>query len=240
MHGVIRPAAKRGRVSLVVLVCALFVVSTGSISTAPAAAHSIGTLGIDAEPPAYQQQRNLSCEYASLVIAFSTYGVTVSEYSFDDLVGWSENPHLGFRGDINGSWGNTTDYGVYAEALVRPLTKFGFRGVAFYGQGDATQLKRYLENRVPVLVWLGYWGDRTHIEYASNGAAFKLNEGNHVVVAYGYDDSGVFISDPASGTVSVLNWSDFMPMWNVLDGMGLAIWPFSVSATPPKRSGVCC
>ncbi|HEX3304315.1 MAG TPA: hypothetical protein VHR64_15630, partial [Thermomicrobiales bacterium] len=104
----------------------------------PAAAHSIGAVGADFEPPTYVQQRSLSCEYASLVIAFSTYGVSVSEYAFDDLVGWSENPHLGFRGDINGNWGNTTDYGVYAEALVRPVTKFGFRGVAFYGQGDAT------------------------------------------------------------------------------------------------------
>jgi uncharacterized protein YvpB len=213
-----------------------------AIAGSPAAARSIGAVGADFEPPTYQQQRNLSCEYASLVIAFSTYGVTVSEYEFDDLVGWSDNPHLGFRGDINGNWGNTTDYGVYAEALVRPLVKLGFRGVAFYGQGDAAQLKRYLDNRVPVLVWLGFWGDRSHLEYEADGTPFKLNEGNHVVVAYGYDDSEVYVSDPASGTASGIAWTTFMPMWNVLGGMGLATWPIVEPQMPAteKQQGVCC
>jgi len=198
-------------------------------------------VGADFDSPTYIQQRNLSCEYASLVIAFGTYGVSVSEYAFDDLVGWSDNPHLGFRGDINGNWGNTTDYGVYAEALVRPVTHFGFRGVAFYGQGDPTPLKRYLDNRVPVLVWLGFWGDQSHIEYASDGTPFKLNEGNHVVVAYGYDDAGVFVSDPASGTANAIAWGDFMSMWSVLGGMGLATWPVVETAQPEaKLPGVCC
>jgi uncharacterized protein YvpB len=241
MHRVIRQAATRGRLSLAVIVCAMFVVSMAGIAVSPAAAHSIGTVGADFQPPTYLQQRSLSCEYASLVIAFSTFGVSVSEFEFDDLVGWSDNPHLGFRGDINGNWGNTTDYGVYAEALVRPVTQFGFRGVAFYGQGDATQLKRYLDNRVPVLVWLGFWGDRGHIEYASDGTPFKLNEGNHVVVAYGYDDSGIFISDPGSGTTRSIAWGDFMPMWNVLGGMGFATWPVVATKQPvAKQPGVCC
>ena len=111
MHGTTRRAARRFRFTLAISLCTLIVVSMGGVMVSPAAAHSIGAVGADFEPPTYTQQRNLSCEYASLVIAFSTYGVTVSEYAFDDLVGWSENPHLGFRGDINGNWGNTTDYG---------------------------------------------------------------------------------------------------------------------------------
>ena len=94
---------------------------------------------------------------------------------------------------------------------------------------------------VPVLVWLGFWGDKSHIEYASDGTPFKLNEGNHVVVAYGYDDAGVFISDPAAGTASSIAWEDFMPMWGVLGGMGLATWPVAeVAPQPAKQPGVCC
>ena len=241
MHRVTRRAAMRVRLSLVTVMCALVIVSILGASISPAAAHSIGSVGADFEPPTYLQQRNLSCEYASLVIAFSTYGVAVSEFEFDDLVGWSDNPHLGFRGDINGNWGNTTDYGVYAEALVQPVSHFGFRGVAFYGQGDATQLKRYLDNRVPVLVWLGFWGDQSHIEYGSDGTPFKLNEGNHVVVAYGYDDSSVFISDPATGIASSIASGDFIPMWNVLGGMGLATWPVMAAKQPEvKQPGICC
>src|SRR5215208_7031264 len=56
---------------------------------------------------AYQQQRNLSCEYSALAMAMGAYGVGVSEYDFDDRVGLSENPHWGYRGDISGRWGNT-------------------------------------------------------------------------------------------------------------------------------------
>src|SRR5829696_10586350 len=85
--------------------------------------------------PLYAQQRNLSCEYAALAMAIGTYGASVSEYDFDDRVGWSENPHWGYRGDITGWWGNTDDYGVYASALAPALADFGFYGEEFYAQG---------------------------------------------------------------------------------------------------------
>jgi uncharacterized protein YvpB len=177
--------------------------------------------------PTYVQQRNLSCEYASLVIAMGAYGVSVSEYDFDDLVGWSDNPHWGYRGDITGWWGNTDDYGVYADALVPALSKFGFWGDAFYGHGDASQLKAYLDQDVPVLVWVGLWGDTGFYDYASDGTPYKLAAGQHVVVAYGYDDGGVYVSDPAHGTKRYFDWATFMNYWNVLDGMSLAIGPSS-------------
>ena len=92
-------------------------------------------------------------------MAMGTYGVSVSEYDFDDLVGWSENPHWGYRGDINGWWGNTDDYGVYASALAPALPNFGFSGEEFYAQGNPTALTARLDEGKPVLVWLGLWGD---------------------------------------------------------------------------------
>jgi hypothetical protein len=45
--------------------------------------------------PSYHQQRNLSCEFASIYIATSAFGNPVSEYALDDVVGLSPNPHLG-------------------------------------------------------------------------------------------------------------------------------------------------
>jgi hypothetical protein len=47
----------------------------------------------------------------------------------------------------------------------------------------------------------------------------------HVVVAYGYDDYGVWVSDPASGAKYQYDWGTFMTYWNVMDGMGLAVGP---------------
>jgi uncharacterized protein YvpB len=221
----------RFRGALVLLLSAFVVMASCGLSARHAAAHTVGDSSAFVEVPAYVQQRNLSCEYASLVISMATYGTWVDEWVFDEMVPLSDNPHWGFRGDINGAWGNTTDYGVYPEALVEPLAQLGFRGVAFYGQGDDTALRTYLNNGVPVVVWLGIWGDQSHYEFASDGTPYKLNAGNHVVVAYGYDESGVYAIDPANGSTVSWTWGDFMWMWNVLDGMSLATWPLVGSAS---------
>ncbi|MBL8129975.1 MAG: C39 family peptidase [Chloroflexia bacterium] len=175
--------------------------------------------------PTYVQQRNLSCEYAALTIATAAFGAWISEYEFDERVGQSANPHWGFRGDINGWWGNTTDYGVYPEALVGPLAELGFSSDVHYAQGDASVITTHLDAGTPMLVWLSLWGDLSFYEYAEDGTPFKLTPGYHVVVVNGYDDTGVSYSDPAKGTYGFYDWDTFMWMWNVLDGMALGVAP---------------
>ncbi len=175
--------------------------------------------------PTYVQQRNLSCEYASLTIATGAFGAAVSEWDFDARVGWSDNPHWGFRGNIHGWWGNTYDYGVYAEALAAALPDFGFYGEPFYGEGDAAALTTRLDWGMPTLVWLGFWGDTSYYDWTEDGTPYKLAAGEHVVVAYGYDEWGVYVSDPAIGAYSYYDWGTFLWMWSVLDGMSLAVAP---------------
>ena len=205
----------------------VLVTMLAAVASAPSLATARGGVAGSAyvDVPTYVQQRNLSCEYASLSIATGAWGNWVSEWEFDERVGWSENPHWGYRGDINGWWGNTTDYGVYAEPLVAPLAEFGFYGEVFYGGGDAGALTARLDDGAPVVVWLGLWGDQGYVEYAGDGTPYKLTAGMHVVVANGYDEGGVHVSDPATGSYNYYGWGDFMWMWNVLDGMGLAVWP---------------
>lgn len=176
------------------------------------------------EVPTYVQQRPLSCEYASAVIAMAAYGTWVSEWAFDEMIPLSPNPHWGYRGDINGQWGNTDDYGIYPEPLVAPLASLGFWSQPFYGQGDAWQLKQFLSDGVPVLVWLGLWGDLSFMEYVGD-ASYQLVPGMHVVVARGFDESAVYVSDPANGTYKSFPWGDFMWAWDVLGGMALGVGP---------------
>ncbi len=186
---------------------------------------SRGNPGVALWVPAYQQERNLSCEYAALQIATSAWGNGISEYAFDDVVGWSPNPHWGYRGSIFGSWGNTYDYGVYPEALASALDQFGFRGDVFYGGGDSSQLTARLDAGVPTLVWLALWGDQRVWE-ETDGVTYTLVPGMHVMVAYGYDGDGVYLSDPGIGDYRFYSWGDFMAMWNVLDGMALGVSPY--------------
>lgn len=197
----------------------------GPLAPSSALAEGESGPGIFINVPTYTQQRNLSCEYAALTIATAAYGAWVSEYEFDERVGWSSNPHWGFRGDINGWWGNTIDYGVYPEALVGPLAELGFAGDVHYAAGDASVLRTHLDAGRPMMVWLGLWGDLSFYEYTEDGTPFKLTPGYHVVVAYGYDQSGVHVSDPATGAYDFYDWDSFMTTWNVLDGMSLAVSP---------------
>ncbi|HEV2528887.1 MAG TPA: C39 family peptidase [Thermomicrobiales bacterium] len=197
---------------------------TAAPETAPAPASTAGT-GAMIPVPTYVQQRNLSCEYASLQIATGAYGSPVSEYNFDAPVGLAADPHVGYRGDITGWWGNTTDYGVYAEPLAAVLPQFGFRGETFYGVGNAAALTNRLDAGLPTLVWLGLWGDTGFYEYGADGSRYLLVPGAHVVVAYGYDQAGVYVSDPAVGASRFYSWDSFMAAWNVFDGMGLAVSP---------------
>jgi uncharacterized protein YvpB len=228
----------------------VMLVSVG-LPVSPVVARSVAGDSAFVNVPIYTQQRNLSCEYASLVIAMGAYDTWVSEWTFDELVPLSDNPHWGYRGDINGWWGNTTDYGVYPEPLVSPLSQLGFRGEVFYAQGDASALQQYLANGVPVVLWLGMWGDQSYYEYANDGTPYKINPGYHVVVGYGYDETGVYAVDPATGSTVSWSWGDFMWMWDAMDGMSMAVWPLAtaevVAAAPAPdvgtsdpTPGVCC
>ncbi len=171
----------------------------------------------------YQQQRGLSCEYAALSIATGALGAWTNEYQFDAVVPLSENPHQGYRGDITGAWGGTDDYGIYAAPLAPALSQFGFKGHLFYGAGSSAELTDSIDMGRPTLVWLGLAGDTSFDDYAADGTRFQLTPYMHVMVAYGYDDGGVYLSDPGTGEYKYYSWGDFMWMWNVMDGMALGV-----------------
>jgi len=173
--------------------------------------------------PTHKQERNLSCEYASAFIATSAFGTGIPEWVFTDSIPKAENPHYGYRGDIDGPWGGYDDYGIYPEPLVPILNDYGFVGEVFYGEYDPTLLKAHLDAGHPVIVWLALWGD-TGIRYHDDGT-YTVFAGEHVMVAYSYDAAGVYLSDPAHGTYKFLSWDTFIDAWGTSDGMSLAVYP---------------
>jgi uncharacterized protein YvpB len=196
--------------------------STSSSASEPAAETSNSGAVVIPGAFGYHQQRGLSCEYASLAIATGMLGDWVSEYDFEAVVPLNANPHWGYRGDITGSWGNTTNYGVYAAPLVSALNQYGFQGEEFYGgRGD---LMYQLDLGRPTLVWIGARGEAgSFYEWTADGTRYQLTPYMHVVVVYGYDDWGVYVSDPGNGALSHWDWAAFEGMWGVMDGMALAV-----------------
>lgn len=175
--------------------------------------------------PTYAQSRNLSCEYASVHIATATFGNAIPEDVLISSIPIAKNPHAGYRGNIDGWWGNTDDYGIYPEALAPTVNAYGFATDIFYGEGDTTQLKNELDAGHPVIVWIGLWGDTRR--GLSDDGSYSVASGMHVVVAYGYDNEGIYVSDPAHGNYNFYTWDTFVGMWKVLDGMSMAVYPSS-------------
>ena len=172
--------------------------------------------------PTYQQSRPLSCEAASVFIATAALGAAIDEDDTIDATPFAQNPHYGFRGSYDGVWGGTDDYGVYAEALVPHLESHGFTATVTYAS-DPDTLRGFIDAGMPVLVWIATRGDTSFYESDEDGAPFMLVPYVHVVVAFGYNDNEVIVSDPGSGAYSRFTWDWLIDAWAVLDGMALAI-----------------
>ena len=174
----------------------------------------------------YQQERPLSCEYASASIAASIGGWSISEYDFDAVVPLNENPHYGYRGNIWGEWGNTTDYGIYPEPLHAALSQWGIPSNVIYAEGNAGVLRRELAAGNAVVVWLAMRGEiNSYQQQGADGASYQLTQYMHVMTAYGYDENGVYLTDPGTAVWRHYGWGEFMTMWNVMDGMALSVAP---------------
>jgi uncharacterized protein YvpB len=174
--------------------------------------------------PTHHQEHSLSCEYASIYIATAYFGSPISEDAAINDVPSAVDPHYGYRGDIDGPFGSTDDYGVYAEPLATLLQDYGYNGVVSYG-ADASTLEANLDAGEPTLVWIATRGDDGFYDENAYGDRFKLVPYEHVVVAYAYDDAGVWVSDPGNGLLEHLNWDWFLPAWDALDGMALSVSP---------------
>lgn len=181
----------------------------------------------------YQQQRPLSCEYASAAMAAQMGGWNITEYDFDGVVPLAENPHYGYRGNIWGEWGNTTDYGLYPEPLHRALDSWGVPNQVIYAHGEADVLRNELSEGRAVVVWLAMRGPINSFDVVgADGVPYQLTQYMHVMTAYGFDETGVYLTDPGTAVWQYYDWQTFMDMWNVMDGMALSVHTKTTALQP--------
>ncbi len=178
--------------------------------------------------PAVHQALPLSSGPAAAEIATAYWGYPVSEWVFIENLPEHENPHRGFRGDINAEPGGTDNYGVYAGPLREILANYGYVGDEFYTMGDPEELKLRLDDGQPVIVWMTADATAQERFYEwHDGERFTLAPGQQAVVAYGYDDERVYVADPATAEYRSYAWDDFTRAWSTFDGMSLAVYPKS-------------
>jgi len=174
--------------------------------------------------PWVRQWYNLDCEYAATAAVTWYYGGVVSQRVFIAEVPFDANPHLGFRGRINGPVGGTADYGIYAEPLVPVLQRHGFQAQTVYG--DSGWLKTQIAAGHPVVVWMTYQARWSTRNYGwDNNARFALVPWEHCVVVTAYDGYGVTIMDPYTGSFDRYDWETFERAWGYFDHMSLLVTP---------------
>ena len=173
--------------------------------------------------PLYAQAHTLSCEAASVAMVAAFFGVPLSEQEVLEALPRHENPNLGYRGDIDGSPGGLSDYGVHAAPIHEILTARGLR--ASVVEGGLEDIRSALNAGHPLIAWITYnlWEQTPVAMELSDSSTVKMVPYEHVVVIEGYTDDGLWALDPYDDEREFLSWADFERSWGYLDYMALEV-----------------
>ncbi len=177
------------------------------------------------DAPRYKQAHSLTCEASAASMVANFHGVSLSEEEIIKALPRDENPHLGFRGRLDGAPGGLTDYGVYANPIRKILIANGLE--ATYVEDGLEGIKRALDRKHPVIAWVTYrlWVQEPVEITLSTGQKVKMVNYEHTVVITGYNQEGFWVNDPYDGQEYFYRSTDFARAFGYLDNMALEVAP---------------
>jgi uncharacterized protein YvpB len=136
------------------------------------------------------------------------HGVSLSEDDVLAALPLDDNPHLGFRGNVDGPTGGLQDYGVYAGPILSILKSQGLS--AWPVEGGLDGIRAAITRGNPVIAWVTYdCQPSTPSTEMIEGVAVTLVPWQHVVVVTGYNPEGVWANDPWDGQEDFYAIADF-------------------------------
>jgi uncharacterized protein YvpB len=186
-------------------------------------------LALILDVPLFRQEHSLSCEASVAAMAAQYHNLTVSESDILDSLPRHENPHLGFRGNLDGPYGGLVDYGVYAAPIEQVLSELGLHVEPF--QGGIAEIKEHIRQGRPVLAWVTYDLQvqvPQQVMLAGRGGqlqAVTLVPYEHAILIVGYNRQGLWIHDPYDGTRYFASEGDFWQSFGYLGYMALVVGP---------------
>ena len=169
-----------------------------------------------------RQSHNLSCESSAASMVAWYHGLALSEAEVLAALPLNDNPHLGFRGNVDGPTGGSEDYGVYADPIMAILNSRGLQARRVEGGLDG--IKAAISRSNPVIAWVTYnclVSSPTTVTI--NGAAVTLVPNQHVVVVTGYSGDGFWAIDPWNGEQDYYTNTDFERAMGYFGNMALEI-----------------
>ncbi|MEJ2734260.1 MAG: C39 family peptidase [Anaerolineae bacterium] len=169
-----------------------------------------------------RQGHNLSCESSAASMAAQYQGVPLSEAEVLAALPLNDNPHLGFRGNVDGPTGGIEDYGIYAGPILRVLNDRGLHAVLV--QSGLEGVRAALARGNPVLAWVTYnCQSQTPITISIDGQQVTLVPFQHVVVVTGYNAQGFWANDPWDGQEDFYSLADFERAMGYFDDMAVEV-----------------
>jgi len=168
------------------------------------------------------QSHSLSCESSASSMAAQYQGVPLTEEAIVAALPRNDNPHLGFRGNIDGPYGSIDDYGVYAEPVLQVLNGTGLRATLIDGGLDG--IKAAIARGNPVVAWVTYnCSVQTPSVTMIGDQEVTLVPYQHAVVVTGYNGSGVWANDPYDGQEHFYATADFERALSYFGNMAIEV-----------------
>jgi uncharacterized protein YvpB len=168
----------------------------------------------------HRQYFPLGCEAAAAKDWANFYGYDFNEFEFQYKIPLSDNPELGFVGDVNSPWGQVPPYGygVHAGPVADVLNIYGIPAKAFKGY-TLEKVKAKVAQDKPVIAWvIGNVEGGVPSEYTdSKGNKTIVAAYEHVVIVTGYNEN--HIRYMSNGKFYDTPNEVFLSSWGVLGNM---------------------
>jgi LysM repeat protein len=182
----------------------------------PGKTSSAPTRSVYLRVPVLGQGHSLTCEAATARMAAVSLGKPVTEEWIQAQLGKDENPHKGFRGDMDQPFGGIVNYGVYAEPLANALRALGLSAEVRYHM-TYDELRAALDTGTPVIVWISQFPAPGFYDRPG----YRLVPGEHTYVVVGYDATGFTVNDPLNGGRQFRVRA--IPRWELFNNMALIV-----------------
>jgi len=173
-----------------------------------------------ADVPSFKQSYSISCEARSAVDWAEFFGVQIFESDFIVGLPSSDNPNMGFVGNVTDPWGQVPpySYGVYAGPVADLLRDYGLPAKAA-SHFTLEQLKHELATNQPVIAWvIGNMVGGIPAEYtAKDGDIVRVAAYEHTVTIIGYGEDRIRYK--TNGKMFEVPTETFLNSWGVLENM---------------------
>jgi uncharacterized protein YvpB len=201
-----------------------------------AARMETAALGVSAESEAAQtvpqevhllvarqrQGHNLSCESSAASMAAQYHGTPLSESEALAALPLNDNPHLGFRGNVDGPTGGIEDYGVYAGPILELLNDRGLH--ALPAEGGLEGIRAAVARGNPVIAWITYnCQPQIPVTTSIDGQEVTLVPFQHAVVVTGYNSVGLWANNPLDGQEDFYPLADFERAMSYFGDMAIEV-----------------